>query len=491
MNQISSLTPDQSLQLRRQIRAEKCRRSFSYFVQTIWHTIIPEKMVWNWHMDYICDTLQETVKRVAARKPKKHNIVINVPPGTSKSTIVSEALPIWAWVKDPSIRSICSSYAHPLALDLALRSRDILLSDTFREMFPEIELREDQREKSHFQNTSRGERFTTSTGGSVTGMHGHLLIMDDPINPNDADSWTKEKLNATNNWVANTFLSRKVDNEVSVCVLVQQRLTEEDTSNWFLERSKDSVRHISLPAELGKGAEVKPAKLKKRYKDGLLDPVRLNRKVLDEKYRELGSRVYAAQYDQSPRSRDGSLFRPSQIELVNNPPSELEEAVRYWDKAGTDRRKNPNAAATAGVKLARMRDGRFCILHVKRGMWEASDRESVIKQTAHTDGRAVAVYVEQEPGSGGKESAQNTIQNLAGYVIKADRPTGSKEVRAEPVSVQVNQGMVCMVKGEWNQEFIDELETYPYGKRKDQADAFAGAFNKMTIKEKKKKAGAW
>lgn len=491
MNQISSLTSEEAHRLHLQVKAERCRRSFAYFVKTIWHTIIPEKMVWNWHMEYMCHVLQEGIERVVQRLPKEHDIVINVPPGTSKSTIVSEALPIWAWVKDPTLRSICSSYAHPLALDLALRSRDILLSDTFREMFPEIELREDQREKSHFQNTSRGERFTTSTGGSVTGMHGHVLIMDDPINPNDADSWTQEKLNATNNWVANTFLTRKVDNDVAICILVQQRLTEEDTSNWFVERSGKKVLHISLPAELTGDANIKPAALKEHYVDGLMDPIRLNRDALQEKYRQLGARVYAAQYGQSPRSRDGNMFKPSAIELVECPPSPLVEVVRYWDKAGTNRRKNPQAAATAGVKMARMKDGKFCILHVKRGLWEASEREPIIKQTADSDGKTVHVYVEQEPGSGGKESAQNTIQNLAGFIIHADRPTGSKETRAEPFSVQVNQEMVCMVKGDWNPELIDELEVYPYGKRKDQVDALAGAFNKLTIKETKKKAGAW
>jgi predicted phage terminase large subunit-like protein len=91
----------------------------------------------------------------------------------------------------------------------------------------------------------------------------------------------------------------------------------------------------------------------------------------------------------------------------------------------------------------------------------------------------VRVWIEQEPGSGGKESAESTIANLAGFSVYAERPTGDKELRAEPYAVQVAAGNVRLVAGEWNQLFIDEHKTFPRGKFKDQIDAASGAFNKL------------
>jgi predicted phage terminase large subunit-like protein len=86
------------------------------------------------------------------------------------------------------------------------------------------------------------------------------------------------------------------------------------------------------------------------------------------------------------------------------------------------------------------------------------------------------IGIEQEPGSGGKESVERTISNLAGYSVYADKVTGSKEVRAEPFAAQVQGGNVYLVAGDWHYAYLDELESFPAGKWKDQVDASAGAF---------------
>jgi predicted phage terminase large subunit-like protein len=120
------------------------------------------------------------------------------------------------------------------------------------------------------------------------------------------------------------------------------------------------------------------------------------------------------------------------------------------------------------------------VLDVVRGQWSASKREAIIKKVAETDGVSVKIWIEQEPGSGGKESAEATIKNLAGFVAKAERPTGDKALRAEPYSVQVENSNVHLISGHWNQPFIDEHKTFPAGKYKDQIDSASGGFNKLT-----------
>lgn len=152
--------------------------------------------------------------------------------------------------------------------------------------------------------------------------------------------------------------------------------------------------------------------------------------------------------------------------------------IRYWDKAGTEN----GGKYTAGVRMALHPDGRVCIEDVVRGQWGAANREPVIRQVAQADGPGVTVWIEQEPGSGGKESADNTILNLRGFAVYADRVSGDKLARANPLAAQALAGNVFLLTGDWNEAFLKEAHAFeakaPY---KDQIDAAAGAFNKLTV----------
>jgi predicted phage terminase large subunit-like protein len=161
--------------------------------------------------------------------------------------------------------------------------------------------------------------------------------------------------------------------------------------------------------------------------------------------------------------------------------NDVAASVRYWDKAATD--TSETAAFTAGVLMHKSKDGRFIIEHVVRGRWNALDRERQIKAWTETDTQVCKSYeawVEQEPGSGGKESAEATIRLLAGYRAYADKVTGSKQNRAQPFAAQVQGGNMWLVAGPWVAAFLEECESWPHGKYADQIDAAAGAFNKLT-----------
>jgi predicted phage terminase large subunit-like protein len=131
-----------------------------------------------------------------------------------------------------------------------------------------------------------------------------------------------------------------------------------------------------------------------------------------------------------------------------------------------------------------MRNKTYVIGHVVRGRWGALEREEQIKAWAQIDrdawGWGYEIYVEQEPGSGGKESAEATIRELRGFRVFGDRVTGSKEVRAEPFAAQVQGGNVRLLAGPWQGDLLAELEAFPNGKYKDQVDACSGAFAKLT-----------
>lgn len=174
----------------------------------------------------------------------------------------------------------------------------------------------------------------------------------------------------------------------------------------------------------------------------------------------------------------GLVFDRSWFRTIQALPEDVTEWIRYWDKAGTQ----GGGKFSAGVLMGRRPTGRFVIADVVRGQWSAYNRETVIKQTADADAKRgnVSVWVEQEPGSGGKESAENTVRNLAGHVIRSQRVTGDKVTRAGPLSVQAEAGNVDVLSADWTEELLAELHRFDGVKGfMDQVDAASGAFNKL------------
>ena len=180
------------------------------------------------------------------------------------------------------------------------------------------------------------------------------------------------------------------------------------------------------------------------------------------------------------RPTAGNVFNRAWFGIIDAIPSDPIDWVRYWDKAGTE----DDGAYSAGVKLGFWSKGqKFIVAHVVRGQWSAHNRERVIEQTAKLDGSNVDVWIEQEPGSGGKESAANTIINLAGYAVHADKVTGDKYTRSKPLSAQVEAGNVLVLNAPWTEDFINELHNFDpnAGGFKDQVDAASGAFAKVSL----------
>ncbi len=189
----------------------------------------------------------------------------------------------------------------------------------------------------------------------------------------------------------------------------------------------------------------------------------------------------------------GKIFNRAWFKTLNATPTDITKLVRYWDKAGTEGGGKYSAGALLGLRSNR----RFVLLNMVRGQWSAHNREKVIKQTADMDasyaksiGATLSIWIEQEPGSGGKESAENTVLNLAGHTIRVERVTGSKLSRATPLSVQAEAGNVEVVSplgadldGKPALEaFLNEAQNFN-GETgtMDQIDAAGGAFNKLTL----------
>lgn len=478
-----------------QVIAESCRRSLFYFMRTFWDEVSNDTPHWNWHIPYLCAQLMRATYNVSNHQPKEHDIIINIPPGTTKSVTCSVMFPVWCWINWHWMRFITVSYSGALSLELAEYSRDLVRSKRFRELFPDLTIKQDKDTKSNFRIQKTiyddkgravdvklgGNRYSTSVGGTLTGFHGHILLVDDPLDPNRAVS--EAELTSANRWIDQTLSTRKIDKAVTPTVLIMQRLHQADPTGHILDKKKQNVFHICLPGEIHSYEEqVTPVELKLHYKDGLLDPVRMPLNVLQDMEADLGQYGYAGQVGQNPTPPGGAMFKTEHFQTLDampsldeSPDNAVSQIIRYWDKAGSEGK----GAYSVGVKMAKLKSGKFVVMDVRRGQWSTENRERIIKQIAVADGTRVVIYQEQEPGSGGKESAEATITNLAGFTCFADRPTGNKVFRADPYSVQVNNGNVYLLRGDWNHAFIEEHKYFPFGTYKDQVDAAAGAFNKL------------
>lgn len=176
------------------------------------------------------------------------------------------------------------------------------------------------------------------------------------------------------------------------------------------------------------------------------------------------------------RPAAGLVFNRAWFEIVDAAPAKARRC-RAWDKAGT----TGAGDWTVGGKIAQA-DGVFYIEDVTRGQWDAGDRENVIKQVTLSDGTGVMIRHEQEPGSGGKESAQNTTKRLAGYSVEAVPSTVNLIGRAQGLAAQSKPGNVKIVRGPWNEDLLKELHAFPTkGVPDDQVSALSLAFNALTL----------
>ena len=457
-----------------------CKSSLLAFIEEGWKIVEPKTPFCSgWHLEAICDHLQ------ALHNGQIQDLLINIPPRHMKSLAVSVFFPAWEWITEPSYRYVCSSYAEALSKRDSVKCRRLIQSLWYQARWGGVyHLTSDQNEKLRFENNMTGMRLATSVDGLGTGEGGDRIMVDDPHNVKDGNSPVKR----TNviEWWDETMSTRLNDENTGAKIIIMQRVHERDLSGHVLAENH-GYTHLCLPARYeGKNRIVstvvnketgKPWTDKRTKRNEPLWGAKFGEKELKKREKKMSSYAIAGQHQQRPAPRGGGMFEVVNFKLVKNVPGDIIKSVRYWDKAGTE----DGGKHTAGVLTHLLSDGSYCIADVIRGQWEAPKRERRITQTTQLDGPGVHVWVEQEPGSGGKESARNTIKKNPSVFVKADKVTGDKETRAEPYSCQVEGGNVYVLIRDWTQKFLDEHENFPAGEFSDQVDAASGAHNKLTM----------
>ena len=449
---------------------ELSRRSLSYFVGLAWPQIDTEKYSHNWHIDAIAEHLEA----VAAGDIKR--LLINIPPGTSKSMISCVMFPAWLWGPGgkPSWRVLTGSFSKDNAKRDNRRTRELVESAWYQRRWA---TRLKKREESYIENTKRGFRQAAAVS-KFTGKRGHVVIWDDPLDPEQANSEADRE--RANRVFSETLQNRLIDPATSSIIIIMQRLHQRDVSGLIIEDGLNYEKLI-LPMEFDpkRRCETSIGFKDPRTEPGeLLDPKRHTPESIAELKKDMSEYAWAGQYDQAPTPRGGGLIKRDKFRWIE--PDDIPAGTRWvrgWDLASSEEIKS---AFTAACLLGETPDGKYIIRHVKRIQKLPDGVEEFLKEIAAMDGKSIRGSIPQDPGSAGKTVAINIVTKvLKGYPYFYSVESGDKVTRAEPLAAQINAGNVYLVKGEWNTDFLDEAEVFPAGRYKDQIDAASRAFMEL------------
>lgn len=469
-------------------------RSLRHFVGQAWPTVEASEFISGWHIDAISDHLQAVAQGQIKR------LLINIPPRHMKSLQTGVFLTPWVWAQDPDpgrighgrsirpgtlmgagIRFLFISYGQNLTVRDNVKARRVIDSRWYRDRWgSRVTFASDQNTKNRYENMQGGGRFASSITGGVLGDGGDVIVVDDPHNTLAVES-ARQRDEVIQFW-REVLPTRLNDQKNGAIVVIMQRLHEKDLAGHILA-NEAGWDHLCLPARY-EPDHPHPLRSSLGFEDPrtepgeLLWPARFDEAAINSLSQTLGAYGTAGQLQQRPTPREGGLFKRSWFRIVEAAPAGGQSA-RRWDLAATaDTRSDPDY--TVGVKIRKAPDQIFYIEHVARIRGTPMDVEKLIINTASQDGRHCEVVVPQDPGQAGKSQAQYLVGKLAGYRARSALETGSKEARAMPFASQCEAGNVVLVRGDWNEAFIEELCGFPTAAHDDQVDAAAGAFEALT-----------
>jgi predicted phage terminase large subunit-like protein len=392
---------------------------------------------------------------------------------THNSRMTRVMMPAWVWTHDPYHKFLSASYALDLTIRDNLDARRIVTSQWYHDTFG-LSIAEDDGGKTGFSLDTLGSLKAVTVGGKTTGFRGDTFLIDDPINVQDANSAVKRA--EALEWFAEAAQNRINNAATSAIVVIMQRVHEDDVAALAMEMGYDSLI-IPMRWDEQFRRTTSMGWTDPRAEEGeLMFPERFPGDWVDQTEQNLGPYAFAAQYQQTPVPRKGAMFAVDKLNLIDALPEDSYIAVRAWDLAGTA----GAGAFTVGLRLKYGRNSRrFFIDHLVRAQLSAGAVRDLILETAEADGVETKIVLPKDPGQAGVAQIEDLTALLAGFNVKAEAQSGSKETRAEPLAAQIENGHISVVQDVWTKALVEEMRFFPKGKFRDQVDAAASAFNAL------------
>ncbi len=459
------------------LHAEHLAGDLGAFVRNAWPNFGVGKLTWNWHLDLICEYLYLALRRQIKR------LIINVPPRTTKSTLVSICFPAWCWATDLALRFIVAAHSIDLSTEFAVHRRNLLSGAWFQRMWPNVVIfAPDQNRKEQYQNLAHGMMLATSiTGGGVHGKGADFLLIDDPIAPNSAYSDVERE--AVNRDFDSTFRSRLNDPEQGVIIIVMQRLHEDDLTGHVLATEPGRWTLLRLPMIAEEYERIVfpiSGRVVERHPGDLLHPARFSREWCEREQAGIGSYAWAGQYQQAPSPAQGGIIKKNWWRFYVCPgnakpegcvvlPDRFDEIAMAWDLSFKNTSTSDFVCGGVWGRLGSMK----YLLDI---FWERADfveTKKAVRNFAEKWPRAYAKWVES--AANGPAIVAELQTEISGLI--AVPPIGSKEARLHAAAPDVEAGNVVLPHpsiAAWSRKFIDECAAACCGgKHDDAADMLA------------------
>lgn len=459
------------------IEREYCSRSLANFVRQSWRIYDPSSpLVWGWHIDAICEHLEAVTAGEITR------LLVNIPPGTMKSSLVNVLWPCWEWGprKLPQHRFISAAHEQGLAIRDNRAMRRVIQSGWYQQLWPTT-IASDQNQKTYFENEATGFRQACAVS-SMTGRRGHRVLWDDPLSAEHANSVAH--LETVIREFTETLPSRYVSPKDSANVIVMQRLNERDPSGYILENNL-GYEHLCLPMEFepDRKCVTSVGWQDPRTKEGeLLFPERFPREVVDRDKEVMGQYAVAGQFQQRPAPRTGGIFKAEWIRHYTTLP-EIEYRMIYADTAMKTGQENDYSVFQ---HWAKGKDGKAYLLDMIRGKWEAPQllaqaRAFWDKSRASNAGTLRKMMIED------KASGTGLIQQMkqGGIPVGGIQRDKDKVTRAYDTAPQIEAGNVMLPeRHECLSDLLHELTTFPAAAHDDTVDPLMDAVQDMLVSKK-------
>ncbi len=441
------------------------RGTLAEFIEMAWPIVEPgQPYCYNWHIDCYSEHC------MAAMRGEIRVLIVNVPPGFSKSLVFSVLFPAWAWIRNPELRLICASFRELNITRDASRTLNLIRSPWYQQRWGDVyklgnvgsEGSNKNPQLHSILNNKGGKRMAATLGGNITGDHANFHIMDDPVNPQDMDKATQE---AAIKAREQKFSSRWIAPGLNSEIVVMQRLHQGDLTGYLLEHIPDAV-HINLPMHYDPDR-----KCQTRW---FVDPRETPGELLDEsRFDEARVAILArdltlvharAQLEQDPNPASGSVFLKEWFQYYKSVPKNLCDHMISVDASF----KGDADSDFVVIQVWARDDVDFYLLDQVRGRFDFPETLRQLKMVMVKWPQAYNKLIEDR--ANGSAIVQVMSKETPGIV--AITPEGGKVSRANAVCKFFEGGNVRFPESaEWLGDFESELLKFPRSKHDDQVDS--------------------
>lgn len=449
------------------------RHGLIAFAEIAWEKIEPKAIIIEPHMGVICSHYE------AAGRGEIKDLVVEVPPGTSKSTLTSILWPAWDWTINPWRKWLHTSYSEDISHDFSRRTLDLIQSPWYLERWPDVKVKGGGRAAAGmFWLESNGRRVSTMMSGQATGVHADILVADDPHKPEEIKKGGEiAKKNLADDWKSwtGTFSSRTGDAANFVRVIIAQRLHEDDISGRMKKSHRTTCVHLPMEFVPKRAMSTKWGKDWRTVEGELLCPKRYPAQVIEAKkdpHSGMSKSEYAAQFQQQPAPEEGNLFQEAwfskRISVL--PPTGLSN----WFISCDATFKDTKSSDFVGIGVWAMLGKQPVQIHLtnKRLAFVATCEE--IRRLKATYPQVRAILVEDKANG---SAIIDTLKTEFTGLIPVE-PRGSKYARAVACTPMLKgEPGVAFVNGPWMEDFVLQCKFFPMASHDDMVDQMTQALD--------------